>query len=99
MTLTLQKQRKININMSRFIEYILYSYRLKKQYHLPQQDGRTFYDEIYYAVLVMTHTDIRDYDNSLYTMQTIIKNAYTYATENDYSQADINMLKEIIDLL
>ena len=94
MTLTLQKQVKININMPRFIERILYSYRLKKS---PQ--NIPIYNEIYYAVLEMTHADIRGYDNSLHAMQAPIKNAYTYATENDYSQADINMLKEIIDLL
>ena len=93
MILTLHKQRKININMPRFIERILYSYRLDKSL----QD-RLYY-EIYYAVLDITHTDIRDYDNSLYAMQALIKNACIYAIENDYSQADINMLKEIIDLL
>ena len=95
MTLTLQKQIKLKIDMPRFIKYILYSYRLEK----PQQDGLSFYDEIYYAVLVTTHIDIRNYDNALYTMHTIIKNAYTYATENNYSQADIDILKDIIDLL
>ena len=94
MILTLHKQTKININMSRFIERILYSYRLKKS---PQ--NMPIYNEIYYAVLEITHKDIRGYDNSLYAMQTLINNAYTYASENDYSQADINMLKEIIDLL
>ena len=95
MTLTLQKQIKLKIDMPRFIEYILYLYRLEK----PQQDGRSFYDEIDYTILAITHIDIRDYDNALYTMNTIIKNAYTYAIENDYSQADIDMLKGIIDLL
>ena len=95
MILTLQKQTKININMPRFIEYILYSYRLKKS----PADRRKIYYEIYYAVLEITHNDIRGYDNSLYAMQTLIKNAYTYATENDYSQADIKVLNEIIDLL
>ena len=94
MILTLHKQTKININMSRFIERILYSYRLKKS---PQ--NMPIYNEIYYAVLEITHKDIRGYDNSLYAMQTLINNAYTYASENDYSQADINMLKEIVDLL
>lgn len=93
MILTLQKQRKININMPRFIERILYSYRLEKSL-----EGRLYY-KIYYAVLEITHTDIRDYDNSLYAMQALIKNAYTYATENNYSQADINSLKKMIDLL
>ena len=93
MILTLHKQTKLEINMPRFIERILYSYRLDKSL----QD-RLYY-EIYYVVLDITHTDIRNYDNSLYVMQALIKNAYTYATENDYSQADINMLKEIIDLL
>ena len=94
MILTLHKQTKININMPKFIERILYSYRLNKS---PQI--MPIYYEIYYAVLEMTHNDIRSYDNSLYAMQELIKNAYTYATENDYSQADINMLKEMIDLL
>lgn len=94
MTLTLHKQTKININMSRFIERILYSYRLKKS---PQ--NMPIYNEIYYAVLEITHKDIRGYDNSLYAMQALIKNACIYAIENDYSQTDINMLKEIIDLL
>ena len=94
MELTLHKQTKIKIDMSRFIEYILCSYLEK-----PQLDGRSFYDEIYYIVLVLTHTDIRNYDNSLYIMHTIIKNAYIYAIENNYSKADINMLKKMIDLL
>ena len=93
MILTLQKQRKLEINMPRFIERILYSYRLNKSL----QD-RLYY-EIYYAVLVIAHVDIRGYDNSLYAMQTLMKNAYTYATENNYSQADIDMLNGIIDLL
>ena len=95
MILTLQKQRKININMPRFIERILYSYRLEKS----PEGRRKVYYEIYYAVLDITHIDIRDYDNSLYAMQALIKNACIYAIEHDYSQADINMLKEIIDLL
>ena len=94
MILTLHKQTKININMPRFIERILYSYSLKKS---PQ--NMPIYNEIYYTVLEITHADIRGYDNSLYAMQELIKNAYTYATENDYSQADINILKDIIDLL
>ena len=94
MELTLQKQTKIKIDMPRFIEYILRSYLEK-----PQLDGRSFYDEIYYVVLVLTHTDIRNYDNALYTMHTIIKNAYIYATENNYSQADLDMLNGIMDLL
>ena len=93
MILTLHKQTKLEINMPRFIERILYSYRLDKSL----QD-RLYY-EIYYAILDITHTDIRDYDNALYAMQALIKNACIYAIENDYSQADINMLKEIIDLL
>ena len=94
MELTLHKQTKIKIDMPRFIEYMLCSYLEK-----PQLDGRSFYTEIYYVVLVLTHTDIRDYDNSLYAMQSLIKNAYLYATENDYSKADINALKKMIDLL
>lgn len=93
MILTLHKQTKLEINMPRFIERILYSYRLDKSL----QD-RLYY-EIYYAVLEITHADIRGYDNSLYAMQALIKNACIYAIENDYSQADIDMLKEIIDLL
>ena len=95
MTLTLQKQIKLKIDMPRFIKYILCLYHLEK----PQQDEHSFYNEIRYAILVITHTDVRDYDNALYTMHTIIKNAYIYATENNYSQADIDMLKGIIDLL
>ena len=95
MTLTLQKQTKLKIDMPRFIQYMLCLYRLE----IPQQNGRAFYNDIHYAILAITHIDIRDYDNSLYTMHTIIKNAYTYATENDYSQAVINVLKNIIDLL
>ena len=94
MILTLHKQTKLEINMPRFIECILYLYRLERPLH-----SRTFYDEIHYTILEITHIDIRDYDNALYTMNTIIKNAYTYATENDYSQADIDMLKGIVDLL
>ena len=93
MILTLHKQTKIEIDMPRFIERILYSYRLDKSL----QD-RLYY-EIYYAVLVIAHADIRGYDNSLYAMQTLMKNACIYAIENDYSQADIDMLKKIIDLL
>ena len=94
MTLTLQKQMKLKIDMPRFIECILYLYRLERPLR-----SRTFYDEIHYTILAITHIDIRDYDSPLYTMNTIIKNAYTYATENDYSQADIDILKDIIDLL
>ena len=94
MTLTLHKLTKININMSRFIERILYSYRLKKS---PQ--NMSIYNEIYYAVLKITHKDIRGYDNSLYIMQALMKKAYIYATENNYSQADIDILNGIMDLL
>ena len=94
MTLTLQKQTKIKIDMSRFIECVLYIYRLEKPLH-----GRTFYDEISYTILEITNCDIRDYDNARYAMQALVKNAYLYATENDYSKADINILKDIIDLL
>lgn len=94
MTLTLHKQIKIKIDMSIFIKYILCSYLEK-----PQLDGRSFYYEIYYAVLVIAHIDIRGYDNSLYAMQALIKNACIYAIENDYSKADINALKKMIDLL
>ena len=94
MILTLHKQRTIKIDMSRFIECLLYMYLLEKPLH-----GRTFYDEISYAILEITNCDIREYDNSRCAMQALIKNACIYATENDYSQADINMLKEIIDLL
>lgn len=94
MTLTLHKQTKIKIDMPRFIEYILYLYRLERPLHL-----RTFYDEIHYAILEITDCDIREYDNPRCTMQTLIKNAYIYATENNYSQTDIDMLNGIIDLL
>ena len=94
MTLTLHKQRKLEINMPRFIEYILYLYRLERPLR-----SRTFYDEIHYAILEITDCDIREYDNPRYAMQTLMKNAYTYATENNYSQADIDMLNGIIDLL
>lgn len=94
MTLTLQKQTKIKIDMSRFIECVLYIYRLEKPLH-----GRTFYDEISYTILEITNCDICDYDNARYAMQALVKNAYLYATENDYSKADINILKDIIDLL
>ena len=94
MILTLQKQTKINVDMSRFIEYILYLYRLERPLH-----SRTFYDEIHYAILEITDCDIREYDNPRYAMQTLMKNAYIYATENNYSQADINMLNGIMDLL
>ena len=94
MILTLYKQRKIKINMPRFIECVLYIYRLEKPLH-----GRTFYDEISYTILEITNCDICEYDNSRCAMQALIKNACIYAIENDYSQADINMLKDIIDLL
>lgn len=94
MMLTLHKQTKIRIDMSRFIECLLYIYRLEKPLH-----GRTFYDEISYTILEITNCDICDYDNARSAMQALVKNAYLYATENDYSKADINMLKKIIDLL
>ena len=94
MTLTLHKQTKLEINMPRFIEYILYLYRLERPLH-----SRTFYDEIHYAILELTDCDIRDYDNPRDAMQTLMKNACIYAIENDYSQADIDMLNGIIDLL
>ena len=94
MILTLHKQTKLEINMPRFIEYILYLYRLERPLH-----SRTFYDEIHYAILELTDCDIRDYDNPRDAMQTLMKNACIYAIENDYSQADIDMLNGIIDLL
>ena len=94
MMLTLQKQTKIKIDMSRFIECVLYIYRVEKPLH-----GRTFYDEISYTILEITNCDIRDYDNARYAMQALVKNAYLYATENNYSKADIHILKDIIDLL
>ena len=96
MILTLHKQTKLEINMPRFIECILYLYRLERQRPV---HSRTFYNEIDYTVLEITDCDIREYDNPQYTMQTLINNAYTYAIENDYSQADIDMLKGIMDLL
>ena len=95
MMLTLHKQTKIKIDMSRFIECLSYIYRLEK----PQQGRRKFYNEISYTILEITNCDIREYDNSRDAMQALMKNSYMYATENNYSQADINMLKEIIDLL
>ena len=94
MILTLQKTKKIKIDMPRFIEYILYLYRLERPLR-----SRTFYDEIHYAILEITNCDIREYDNPRYAMDTLMKNAYIYATENNYSQADIDMLNGIIDLL
>ena len=94
MTLTLHKQTKIKIDIPRFIEYILYLYRLERPLR-----SRTFYDEIHYAILEITDCDIREYDNPRYAMQTLMKYAYMYATENNYSQADIKALNEIIDLL
>ena len=94
MTLILYEQRKIPIDTPIFIEHILCSYLEK-----PQRDGRSFYDEIYHAVLVIAHIDIRDYGNARSAMQALVKNAYKYATKNNYSKADINMLKKIIDLL
>ena len=94
MTLTLQKTIKLKIDMPKFIECILYLYRLERPLR-----SRTFYNEIDYTVLEITDCDIREYDNPQYTMQTLINNAYTYAIENDYSQADIDMLKGIVDLL
>ena len=94
MILTLHKQTKLEINMPRFIECILYLYRLERPLH-----SRTFYNEIDYTMLAITDCDISDDDNPQDVMQTLMKNAYIYATENNYSQADINMLKEIIDLL
>ena len=94
MTLTLQKTKKLKIDMPRFIEYIIYLYRLERPL-----GSRTFYDEIHYAILEITDCDIREYDNPRYVMNTLMKNAYVYATENNYSQADIDMLNGIIDLL
>ena len=94
MILTLHKQTKLEINMPRFIECILYLYRLERPLH-----SRTFYDEIDYTILAITDCDISDYDNPRDVMQTLMKNACIYAIENDYSQADIDTLKDIIDLL
>ena len=94
MTLTLQKQTKIKIDMPRFIECVLYIYRLEKPLH-----GRTFYDEISYTILEITNCDICDYGNAHSAMQALVKNAYKYAIKNNYSKADINILKDIIDLL
>ena len=94
MTLTLQKQIKLEINMPRFIECILYLYRLERPVC-----SRTFYEEIDYTIFAITDCDISDYDNPRDVMQTLMKNAYIYAIENDYSQADIDILKDIIDLL
>ena len=94
MTLTLQKQIKLKIDMPRFIECILYLYRLERPLH-----SRTFYDEIDYTILVITGCDISDYDNPRDVMQTLMKNVCIYAIENDYSQADIDILKDIRDLL
>ena len=94
MTLTLQKTKKLKIDMPRFIECIIYLYRLERPLR-----SRTFYDEINYTVLEITDCDIREYDNPRYAMDTLMKNAYIYATENNYSQADIDMLNGIMDLL
>ena len=96
MILTLHKQTKLEINMPKFIECILYLYRLERQRPV---HSRTFYNEIDYTILAITGCDISDYDNPRDVMQTLMKNACIYAIENDYSQADIDMLKGIIDLL
>ena len=92
MKLTLHKQTEIEINMYSFIENLLHMYRLATL-----RDGYTFNHEICYIIECMTMCDPRDYDNSFYAIQTVMKNAYIYATEHDYPQTDIDMLKEIID--
>lgn len=92
MKLTLHKQTEIEINLHSFIENLLHMYRLATL-----RDGYTFNHEICYIIECMTMCDPRDYDNPFYAIQTVMKNAYVYATEHDYSQTDINTLKEIID--
>ena len=92
MKLTLHKQTEIEINMYSFIGNLLHIYRLATL-----RDGYSFNSEICYVIEDMTMCDPRDYDDPLYTIQTVMKNAYIYATEHNYSQTDINMLKEIID--
>ena len=92
MKLTLHKQTEVEINMHSFIGKLLDMYHLSTL-----QDGYTFNHEICYTIENITGCDPRDYDDALYAIQTVMKNAYIYATEHNYPQTDINMLKEIID--
>lgn len=100
MKLTLHKQVKININMQAFIDYLLHPYRpanLRPYWNRLLQDKNRIYFELNAAIDSFTAYDLRDFDNPFEIMQTIMKNAYIYATEHNYSQTDIDMLKEIID--
>ena len=92
MKLTLHKQTEIEINMNSFIGNLLHMYRLATLL-----DGYSFNHEICYVIKDMTMCDPRDYDDPFYVIQTVMNNAYIYATEHDYSQTDIDTLKEIID--
>lgn len=100
MELTLHKQVKININMQAFIDYLLRPYRpahLRPYWNRLLQSGNRLYFELNAVINHFTACDLHDFDNPFEIMQTIMKNAYIYATEHDYSQTDIDMLKEIID--
>ena len=92
MKLTLHKQAEIEINMYSFIGNLLHTYRLATL-----RDGCTFNPEICYVIANITMCHPRDYDDPLYTIQTVMNNAYIYATEHNYPQTDIDTLKEIID--
>lgn len=100
MELTLHKQVKININMQAFIEYLLRPYRptrLRPYRDSLLRDRNSLLFELNAVIDYFTACDLRyDCDNPLEIMQTIMKNAYCYATEHNYPQTDIDMLKEII---
>ena len=93
MELTLHKQIKININTQYFIERLLHVYR-----YTHSRDDRDFIRfELNAIIDSFTAHDLRYYvDNPLEVMQTIMKNAYFYASEHDYPQTDIDILKKII---
>ena len=100
MELTLHKQVRININMQAFIEYLLHPYRptnLRPYRNRLLQKKDRLYFALNNAIEHFTACDLScGFDNPFEIMQIIIKNAYIYATEHNYPQTDIDMLKEII---
>ena len=100
MELTLYKKVQFNINMQAFIEYLLYPYRptnLRPYRDKLVQDRNNLLFNLNHAIEIFTAYDLRyGFDNPSEIMQTIMKNAYFYATEHNYLQTDIDMLKEII---
>ena len=100
MELTVYRKMKMNINMQAFIEYLLHPYRdtrLRPYWDRLLQDRNRVCFVLNHAIDHFTACDLRyDFDNPLEIMQTVMKNAYFYATEHNYPQTDIDMLKDII---